>query len=67
MAEDIILSEYPDGQFGSRKSLPPLPMQRKSTHTPMSEAMQGTMPSQADIARMEARAKEHRLKMGHID
>ncbi len=64
---EIIVSEYPDGQRGMRRTLPPLPMQRKSTHTPMTEAIQSTMPSVSEIARMEAQAKEHRLKMGHLD
>ena len=67
MADDIVLAEYPDGQAGMRKTLTPLPMVRKSTHSPMTEALQGTMPSQAEIDRMETRAREHRSKMGHIE
>ena len=66
MAEEIIVAEYPDGH-GMRTTLPPLPMQRKSTHTPMTEAVQGTLPSLEDLARMEVRAKEHRRAMGHPD
>ena len=63
MPEEIVVAEYPDEQRGVRTTLPPLPMVHKSTHSPMPEAMQGLMPSQAEIVRLEARAREHRLKM----
>ena len=60
---DVVIAEYPDEQAGLRKTLPPLPMIRKSTHSPMTEALQGAMPSQGELERLEARGRERHQTM----
>ena len=56
-----------DGTWGTRTTLPPLPMVRKSTHTPMPEAVLGTLPSQAALRIAEEQAKAKRLARGRPD
>ena len=60
--DGIVLQEYPDEGKPFRTRLPPLPPRGKSTHTPIPDSV--VMPTPAELAIQEARAKEKRLANG---